>query len=216
LALSTLGGPGAGTAGRPPGRGGLRRACRGPYTPDASVDDLCEAILLEAGEHAEAYRRYGTRANRAGTYLATFRATARAYPQVAPADLLHDLVQASPSDEGKWFAAAKEAGLYGEALALAASAPCDPRTLTRAARDLAATQPAFALEAGLLAMHWVAMGHGYEITTADVYAARAATLHAGDRLGLAPAAVVERIREAVAAGGLNNFAAQVLGRELGA
>src|SRR6266852_4299971 len=36
-----------------------------------------------------------------------------------------------PGDEDKWFAAAKEAGLYDEALALASASACDPRTLTR-------------------------------------------------------------------------------------
>ena len=63
-----------------------------------------------------------------------------------------------------WFAAAKEAGLYDEALALARRAPCDPKTLTRAARDLADQHPAFALDAGLLALHWLVQGYGYEIT----------------------------------------------------
>lgn len=159
----------------PHGAVAYAEACRGRYTPDAAIDGLREGILLEAGEVAEACRRYGMRPNRAGTYLATFRAAARAYPQVPPAVLLHDLVAASPGDEGKWFAAAREAGLYGEALALAASAPCDPRTLTRAARDLAARQPAFAIEAGLLALHWVAGGHGYDITSTDVYAVSTAS-----------------------------------------
>ena len=70
-------------------------------------------------------------------------------------DILADLVKTTPGDEGKWFAAAKDAGLYGEALALAARTPCDPRTLTRAARDLAEAQPAFAIEAGLLALCWL-------------------------------------------------------------
>src|SRR2546428_578700 len=63
------------------------------------------------------------------------------------------------------------AGLYGEALALGSRTPCDPRTLTRAERDLAERQPGFAVDAGLPALRWLVHGHGYEITGADVWAA---------------------------------------------
>ena len=130
-------------------------ACRGPWTPDGEVDLACEAILLSSGMADEAYRRYGLRASCGGTYLATFRAVARKYPHKAPRDILADLVGATPGDEGKWFAASKDAGLYDEALHLASRTPCDPRTLTRAARDLAEGRPAFALAAGLIALHWL-------------------------------------------------------------
>jgi hypothetical protein len=88
--------------------------------------------------------------NRGGTYLATFRAVAKKYPHKKASEVLADLVKTTPGDEGKRFAAAKEAGLYDEALALASRTPCDPKTLTRAARDLADRQPAFAAQAGLL------------------------------------------------------------------
>jgi hypothetical protein len=87
------------------------------------------------------------------------------------ADILRDLAATTPGQEGKWFAAAKDAGLYEEGLELASASPCDPSTLTRAARDLGATQPAFALGAGLLALRRVVEGYDYEITGADVLAA---------------------------------------------
>lgn len=90
-------------------------------------------------------------ANRAGTYLAWFRAVRRTYPEQMPADVLSDLVRHTPGDEGKWFAAAKSAKLFDEAIALANTAPCDPRTLTRAARDFAHAIPTFATESGLAA-----------------------------------------------------------------
>ena len=112
-------------------------SCRGRWADDTEVDLECEAILLSSGMIDEAYERYGLRANQRATYLATFRAVARKYPNKAPREILADLVKTTPGDEGKWFAAAKEAGLYDEALALASRTPCDPRTLTRAARDLA-------------------------------------------------------------------------------
>jgi hypothetical protein len=118
---------------------------------------------------------------RTDAYLATFRAVARKYPHKAPGEVLADLVRTTPGEEGKWFAAAKEAGLYDEALALARQTPCDPRTLARAARDLVETQPAFALEAGMLALHWLVQGYGYEITGADVWAAYDSTAKAAEK-----------------------------------
>ena len=57
---------------------------------------LCEEIVLSSGLAEEAYQRYGLRANRAGTYLATFRAVARKYPHKASREILHDLVQTTP------------------------------------------------------------------------------------------------------------------------
>ena len=106
-------------------------SCRGPWTPDGEVDAICEEILLSSGLVDEAYTRYGLRANRAGTYLATYRAVAKKYPHKKAADVLADLMAATPGEEAKWFAAAKDIGLYDEALALAQSGPCDPRTVRR-------------------------------------------------------------------------------------
>lgn len=53
--------------------------------------------------------------------------------------------------------------------------PCDPRTLTRAARGFAATKPRYAVEAGLAALRWIAAGYGYETTGLDVLAACSST-----------------------------------------
>lgn len=93
-------------------------ACRTPSTAP-SVDRVCEAILLSAGRSDEAYQRYALGANRTTTYLAWFRAVTKKYPHKPPAQILADLVRYTPGDEGKWFAAAKDAGLLDEALALA-------------------------------------------------------------------------------------------------
>ena len=144
---------------------------RGPWTPDGEIDAICEEILLSSGSIHEAYEQYGLRANRGSTYLATFRSVARKYQNRSAGQILADLVRTTPGDEGKWFAAAKEVGLYDEALALARRSPCDPKTLTRAARDFAEQKPAFAVGAGLAALHWLVQGYGYEITGADVWAA---------------------------------------------
>jgi hypothetical protein len=112
-----------------------------------------------------------------------FRAVARKYPTKEPEEVLDLLVASTPGDEGKWFAAAKDAGLLDAAIALAKKAPTDPRTLARAARDHVATAPAFAIEAGLVALEWIAQGYGYDLTSADVWAAYAPAKEAADRLG---------------------------------
>jgi hypothetical protein len=161
-------------------------ASRDAWTTDAAVDRVCEEISLSAGLNDEAYRRYGLRANRQGTYLSTFRAVVRKYPHKSRRQILHDLVQTTPGEEGKWFAAAKEEGLYEEALALASTSACDPRTLTHAARDLATKEPEFAVGAGLLALHWLANGVGYAVTGSDVLTAYSSTIAAAEQKGNVP------------------------------
>lgn len=180
-----------------------------------AIARVCEEVLLSSGLADEAYRSWGLTANRAGTYLATFRAVATKYPRKTAVDILSDLVKTTPGEEGKWFAAAKEAGLYDEALALAGRTPCDPRTLARAARDYAESQPDFAVGAGLLALHWLVQGYGYEITGVDVWAAYDSTMKAAERHGTATA-VMERIRALVRSEGAGRpFVMEILGRELG-
>jgi hypothetical protein len=189
-------------------------SCRSSWASDYEIDSVCEEILRASGLIDEAYARYGVRTNPGGTYLATFRAVAKKYPHKAAGEILADLVKTTPGDEGKWFAAAKDAGLYDEALALASRTPCDPKTLTRAARDYAQRQPAFAMGAGLLALHWLVQGYGYEITSADVWEAYRSTLAAAERYG-SLAEVKDRVRKLVAAAGAGeHFVTQVLGREL--
>ena len=151
---------------------------RGLNDPGWQIAQACEEILLSSGLHEEAYRRYALEANQGTTNLATFRAIAKKYPHKPAADILRDLVSSTPGAEGKWFAAAKDAGMYDTAIELVNNSPTDPRTLIRAARDYADKQPAFALAAGLAALRWMAGGHGYEITATDVLDAYEATLKA--------------------------------------
>ncbi len=187
---------------------------RGLNDSPVAIARACEEVLLSSGLVDEAYQRYGLVANQAGTYLATFRAVAKKYPHKAAKEILANLVETTPGDEGKWFAAAKDAGLYEEALDLASQTPCDPKTLTRAARDFATKEPAFALGAGFLALEWLIEGYGYEVTGADVWAAYSSTLAAAEHLG-SSAEAKKRIREMVAAERAGGFVSQVLGRELG-
>jgi hypothetical protein len=189
--------------------------CRSPWASDTDIDSLCEQILLASGLQEEAYARYAISANRAATYLEWFRAVAKKYPDKPPAVVLSDLVRHTTGEEGKWFAAAKDAKLFDEAIARAKATPCDPRTLARAARDFVQTNPAFAVEAGLAALRWLVRGYGYEVTAADVRAAYSHTVTAAASAGISDA-VRARIRalfdDPAARGG---FVASVIGREVG-
>ena len=161
------------------------------FRPFKSADVVCafrcayvRAALVPLRASSVREERQCTRLLRdGGTYLATFRAVAKKYPAKSPRAVLELLVAATPGDEGKWFAAAKDAGLFEESIALARSTPCDPRTLARAARDHVTKQAAFAIEAGVIALDWIAQGYGYEITSADVWAAYVPARDAAERLG---------------------------------
>ena len=129
--------------------------------------------------------------------------------------MLSDLVQLTPGDEGKWFTAAKDAKLFDEAIALATQTPCDPKTLTRAARDFAETHPAFAVAAGLAALQWLVRGYGYETTSADVWTAYTNTIKAAAN---APAAdeIRSRIRALIdSANARGGLVAKIIGRDVG-
>ena len=167
---------------------------RGLNESDSRISSACEDILLSSGMRREAYDRYALEANRRGTYLATFRAIAKKYPEIEPDSILRDLAARTSGDEGKWFAAAKSVGLYGQAIALANQSPCDPKTLTQAARDFADTQPDFARSAGLAALKWMTQGHGCELTARDVADAFDHTLHAA-RLNGCAADTIQLIRD---------------------
>jgi hypothetical protein len=187
---------------------------RGINDSPVAVARACEEILLSSGLADEAYRCYGLVANQGGTYLATFRAVRTKYPHKTAREILTDLVETTPGDEGKWFAAAKDAGLYDEAVALASRTPTDPRTLARAARDFAEAEPGFAVSAGMLALRWLAEGYGYEITGADVWQAYRSTLAAAERQRNM-VDVKARIRAIVADEAGERFVTKVLGPELG-
>jgi hypothetical protein len=189
--------------------------CRSPWASALDIDRMCEQLLLDSGQADDAYARYGLSANRAGTYLAWFRAVVKKYPQRPRAAILADLVQHTPGDEGKWFAAAKDAKLFDEAIALANATPCDPKTLTRAARDFAQASPVFAVEAGLAALRWLVGGYGYEMTSLDVRAAYAHTLTAATNAGVREA-TEQRIRSLFNhPTARTGFVADVIGREPG-
>ena len=188
---------------------------RGLNENPTDIAQACEEILLASGMTEEAYSRYAIEANQKATYLATFRAIAKKYPRKEKADILNDLVATTPDNEGKWFAAAKSAGLYDEAIELANRTPCDPKTLTRAARDMETKEPQFALEAGMAALRWLVEGYGYEITGLDVRAAYENTMKAAKHVG-SESETLDRVRKLVASESFGErFVNKILGRELG-
>lgn len=185
---------------------------RGLNDSPVAIARACEAILLSEGRREEAYRRYGPIANQAATYAGWFRGVLKKYPEQKPADVLDDLVAETPGEEGKWFAAAKDAKLFDKAIALANATPCSPQTLTRAARDFVDTNPTFALEAGVTALRWLAQGYGYEITPVDVHSAYSFTMKAAERAGRAEE-IRRLVRHYVAEGRLSDVLRGVLGPE---
>ena len=195
----------------------LREAesCRSRWASDYEIDGLCEQILLSSGLAEEAYRKYGLTANRANTYVAWFRTVTKKYPQKPPGEILADLVKLTPGQEGKWFAAAKSAGFFDEAIELANQSPCAPQTLIRSARDFEKFRPDFALEAGIAALRWLTEGYGYEITSVDVLDAYRHTTQAAENAGCSDE-TMQRIRDIVAAEPPGErFVTKVLGSRLG-
>jgi hypothetical protein len=173
-------------------------------TPISAVAKVCEDILLSSGLHEEAYNRYALDANQGTTHLATFRALIKKYPHKPAADILNDLVASEPGSEGRWFAAAKEVGLFDMAIELVNKSPTDPRTLIRASRDFAEKQADFAVSAGMAALRWMARGYGYQITTGDVFEAYTSVLNAARFAGITEAQIKAQIRDVISEGDSGN------------
>jgi tetratricopeptide (TPR) repeat protein len=153
------------------------------WTPLAGLARFAESVLLEAGRRTEAYEKYALEANRATTYLATYRLVSKKYPEIEPDRLLSDLISTTPGEEGKWFATAKTLKRFDLAMQLAWKSPCDPKTLIRAARDNVGKDPSFASEVALAALHWICQGRGYELTSLDVQMTYRLASEAGNALG---------------------------------
>jgi tetratricopeptide (TPR) repeat protein len=128
---------------------------------------FCERVLLDAGRREEAYKRYGILSVVATNNLTTFRKTVAKYPERDPRQVLLDLISLR-GEKGKWFAAAKDAGYLDIALDCASTGETEPKTLVRAARDFADTQPEFSAKVALVAIKALLEGRGYEPTTLDI------------------------------------------------
>lgn len=189
-------------------------ASRGLSAPVSAIATACEEILLSSGLANKAYTLYALDANQNATNLGTFRAIVKKYQSKPAETVLRDLVAQHPGQEGKWFAAAKHAGLLELAIELANQSPGDPRTLIRAARDYAVEQPAFALSTGTIALRDMACGHGYEITGLDILDAYSAIMLAATAAGVPETEMKERIRALIAAPQVSKFVSKVLAHHL--
>lgn len=180
----------------------------------AQLAQLAEEILIAAGRCEEAFERFGEASTWRSNHLATFRALIKKYPHKPPLEILKSLIDSAPADKGRWFAAAKSIGELDLALELARTSPCDPRTLTRAAREFTESRPLLAVNLGLAALHWIDWGYGYEITGADVRAAFQIVMQAARLLDRVPG-TLDLIREQTLANrNTTNFVARVLARDL--
>lgn len=188
---------------------------KGLNAPLIAIAAFCESVLLDAGFTDEAYARYAVEATYATTNLATFKAIVKKYPHISQETILRDLVESQPGQEGKWFAAAKDAGFFDLAIELANRSPSDPRTLIRAARQYAAERPEFALASGMTALRGIASGWGYDITSVDVLDAYAATMASASAAGVDENLVKADVQRLIAAsqdGG--EFIGRVLSQQL--
>lgn len=102
-------------------------ATKGLNAPLGALANFCAGALLGAGLTSGAYSRYATTAAQGSTNLAEFKAIRKKYPGIAADTILRDLVSSQPGQEGKWFAAAKDADQYDLAIELARTNPADPR-----------------------------------------------------------------------------------------
>ena len=145
--------------GRPDEAVAYAERCRSPWASETDIDRLCEQILLASGQPEEAYaalRHLGESCRNVSWVVSSGGEEVSGASRPPPSWRTSCVTRLET--EGKWFAAAKDAKLFDEAIALANATPCDPKTLTRAARDFAQTNPAFAVEAGLAALRWLVRG----------------------------------------------------------
>ncbi len=150
---------------------------------ELAIAEQCEQVLLAAGQRERAYVDFAHSANHRQNYLQTFRSLTRKYPEREPSTILSDLIEASPGLEGRWFATARSLRFFNLAAEIAQRAPCDPRTLNRAAGERATHDPIFAYDVAVASLRWIAEGHGYLIDGADVFEAYDIAVDAARRLG---------------------------------
>ncbi len=157
--------------------------CRTPQGyDDRRIDRFCEGVLIKSGRADDAYHRYGLKAATGPTYLAIFRETIKRYPDRDRRQVLLDLIE-TRGERGKWFAAAKDAGLLDIALLCARDDAAEPATLVRAARDFDAKDPKFAAEIGVVALGRLLNGGGYDPEVALVQQAFGHLRDAASRIG---------------------------------
>lgn len=126
------------------------------------AERMAEEILLDSGLREQAWADHALAAAEDVNRVLWLKRLLERYPERTPTEVLERLVAATPTREGRWFAAARQAGLLDEALALARVSPAEPATLQTAVFRHADSEPAFAFEAGLLAIRGLANGDAFD------------------------------------------------------
>ncbi len=145
--------------------------------------DFCEELLHEQGRVEEAYRRFGCRL-REGSYLNCFRDVCKRYPGLDKAKILADMMEQTPGEPGKWFAAARWMGDLELAQQLAWQGPCNPSTLMTAVKDLKEKYPKAAYGLACAALRGMDLGWAYELDYATVTRARLQAERLAEQLSL--------------------------------
>ncbi len=148
-----------------------------------SIDQVLIEYMLAPAPVELDYGPAAFQALRKRTYIAWYRAVSEKFPGRQPIEILQDLIATMPGEEGKWFATAKELGALELAIRLANTSPCDPNTLSRAARDYLDKDAQFAMDAGRAALHWYLQGYGFDVASYDVLYALDTTMKAAAQLG---------------------------------
>lgn len=149
-----------------------------------AAERVAESILLESGMEEEAWTHHALRAAEDGSRMRWLRTLRERYPRRSPEAILDRLVATTPGSEGRWFAAARQAGMLDAALALAERAPAEPATLITAVKQHAESDPAFAHACGLLAAVGLAAGHAFDPEKIDVDALAWGLVRSARALGL--------------------------------
>lgn len=132
-----------------------------------AIARFCETVLIRQGKAEDAYAHYGVPMTSGATWLAMWRDLVKRYPDRDPRRVLEDLM-ANHGRKGKWFATAKTAGYLDIALDCAADYEAAPATLTRAARDFAQKDPAFAAGVAVHGLKHLHAGRGYDASPLDI------------------------------------------------
>lgn len=148
-----------------------------------AAERVAEAILLESGMEEEAWTHHALRAAEDGSRVRWLRTLRERYPRRTPEAILDRLVATTPGSEGRWFAAARQAGMLDAALALAERTPAEPATLITAVKNHAESDPAFAHACGRLAAEGLAAGHAFDPDKIDVDALAWGLVRAARALG---------------------------------
>lgn len=144
---------------------------------------FCEQLLIEHGRVEEAYEKFGLRLSES-SYLNSFRAVCKRYPQLDKAKILADLIELTPGEEGKWFAAARSLGDLELLKKLAWEGPCNPSTVTTAVKALEKKEPRVAYELACAALYGMDLGWAYELDYAKVSQARLTAERLAEQLNL--------------------------------